>query len=246
MKSKSMNSALWVLFYNYVSGSIWQNLHYVVWVIEVCYLGPSQFEWLGGTELTRFWYSPTAALMREEKKVRLQLSTHSPLRLLRGQMARHTPQPWKKKERIQSRTTDSPPHLPLLLQHPLTSPPPHTPSLLPHSPFIIFSHSFFIFLSWFISDAFIHFQYLYVWVCLPPPLPPLHLPLYLLSSSPHFLSFSLPLPFFAPPILTSPSFPPSLLPYSLSPSFLSSLPPSYYCNLSLFHQPPCKQASWFP
>lgn len=81
--------------------------------------------------------------------------------------------------------------------------------------------------------------------------PPLSLPqpltTYLSLSFPplslHSHSFHLSLP----PIFTFLLYlPPCFLPYSFPIFFPPSLPPSHYCNPSLFHQPPCKQASWFP
>lgn len=117
-------------------------------------------------------------------------------------------------------------------------PPPFPNTFHPFSlpPLSFPAFSVFIFIRRFISDAFIHFQYLYVWLCLPPFLPPPpYLPVSILPSLfcflPCFLSY---LQYQA---------------FAILPSFrflFSLLSPSHYCNPSLFHQPPCKQTSWLP
>lgn len=133
------------------------------------------------------------------------LSTLSPVCLLQGQIARRTisVQTEQAERGIQSHPTEHPPPPSLHPHFPISS----TPSLFPRLSFPSFS--VFIFVSRFISDAFIHFQYLYVWVSLPPSsssLPPcVHpsLPFFVFSlalSLPIMLGFSytscLPLPFF--------------------------------------------------
>lgn len=155
--------------------------------------------------------------------MRLHLSTHLPLCLLQGQMARHTSQPRQKRERQEFNHT---------LQ---STPPPPYPNpisqyLLPlhSSPTLPLSFSLILFFHLFKSLHFrcIHTFPISLCMSLPPSLPLLTSPCPSLPSSPIFsLSLSLCLPL--PPIITS-SYTSLLLPsflLSLSSSLLPSLHP---------------------
>lgn len=168
--------------------------------------------------------------------MRRHLSTHLPLCRLQRQMARHTCRPRQKrgKGRIQSHT----PELPLPTPHPPTQ---HPPPLLPHPP-LITSSILHLFKS-------LHFQCIHTFsisLCMSPPsLPPSF------SPPPHRVHHQHPPPahhhlthFF---LFHSSSSPPATSSFSSSlPPPFPPFPPSHYCNPSLFHQPPCKQASWLP
>lgn len=123
------------------------------------------------------------------------------------------------KRGIQSHTIDAPSTPPTLFAS--------TP-LLHSSPTLSFS---FILFHLFKS---LHFRCIHTFpISLCMSLPP--------SSSPPLVSPFPPRPFLSC-LSILPSFLPSFFPIFLPPS----LPPSHYCNPSLFHQPPCKQASWLP
>lgn len=158
---------------------------------------------------------------------------HLPVCLLQGQMARQTisVQTVQAKRGIQSHTTEHHSTLP-----PSLHPPPHfpicsTPSLLPHSLFII-SSILCLHLCKSLNFRCTHTFSISLCMRFPPSracpisvLSCVHLSLRFCFLSCSF-SFSHPTRFLC---------------------FLSSLlSPSHYCNPSLFHQPPCKRASWLP
>lgn len=158
--------------------------------------------------------------------MRLHLSTHLPLCLLQGQMARHTSQPRQRREREEFNHTpqSTPTYPPSLHPHFQIPPPPtHTHS----SPTLPLSFSSFSFFHLFKSLHFrcIHTFPISLCMSLSPTLPPP--PCLPLSTPSLLLLFSLSLFLSLPPVLTSSytflllsSF---LLPY-LPPFFPPSIP----------------------